>query len=441
MTAIWRLTPTKFIPYKFNFNTARTQNVHAVRFIMKNIAVIGGGAAGLVAAYAAARNGNSVTVFEKNEKCGKKIYITGKGRCNVTHACNPDEFLLNVVNNSKFMTGAIYGFSPERCVQFFEDGGLQLKEERGARYFPVSDKASDVTKCLENYCKNAGVKFNFNEEVLNLTLLHSTMRGIITTKGDYNFDCVIVCTGGMSYPTTGSTGDGYKFAEEAGHGIVPLKPALCGLNLKGDFYKSLQGLSLKNVNLSVYNGNKALKEFFGEMLFTHFGISGPIVLSASSVINRLDLKKVKLSIDLKPALTNEQLDKRILRDFDEFKNKSISNCLKQLLPMAIIPEILKRSNIAEDIKVNSVTKVQRASLLTTIKNFDMLASSLRDFSEAIVTSGGVDVKEINPKTMESKIVKGLYFCGEVLDVDAFTGGFNLQIAFSTGFAAGSSIKD
>lgn len=408
---------------------------------MKSVAVIGGGAAGLVAAYASARNGNNVTVFEKNEKCGKKIYITGKGRCNVTHNCQPDEFLLNIVNNSKFMKGAIYSFSPQRCVQFFEDGGLTLKEERGARYFPVSDKASDVTKCLENYCKNAGVKFNFNENVLELTFIHSTMRGIITTKNSYDFDCVIVCTGGMSYPSTGSTGDGYKFAQDAGHSIIALKPALCGLNIKGEFYKTLQGLSLKNVNLTVYHGQKVIKELFGEMLFTHFGVSGPIVLSASSLINRLNLNDVKLSIDLKPALSYEQLDKRILRDFNEFKNKSISNCLKLLLPVAIIPEVLKRSNIAEETKVNSVTKAQRARLLTIIKNFDMLVSSLRDFSEAIVTSGGVDVKEINPKTMESKLVKGLYFCGEVLDIDAFTGGYNLQIAFSTGFAAGNSIKD
>lgn len=408
---------------------------------MKKVAVIGGGAAGLMAAYAAAKNGNKVEVFEKNEKCGKKIYITGKGRCNVTHECPPDEFLQNVVNNSKFLTGAIYNFSPERCVQFFEDGGTTLKLERGNRYFPVSDKASDVTKCLENYCKNAGVTFNFNEKVLKLTCLHSTMRGIITEKGEYGFDRVVVCTGGLSYPSTGSAGDGYKFAEDCGHAVTNLKPALCGLNLKGDFYKNLQGLNLKNVELSVFYKKKLIKNFFGEALFTHFGISGPIVLSASSIINSLNLNEVKLAFDFKPALSLEQLDKRLLRDFDEFKNKSVSNCLKQLLPVTLIPEILTRSGISEDKKVNSVTREERARLLTTIKNFDMLVASLRDFSEAIVTSGGVDVKQINPKTMESKIIKGLYFCGEVLDVDAFTGGFNLQIAFSTGFAAGSNIKD
>ena len=415
--------------------------MHAVRFDMKNVAVIGAGAAGLMAAYTAAVNGNKVTVFEKNNKCGKKIYITGKGRCNITHDCTPTEFLLNVVSNSKFLTGAIYNFTPEDTVNFFESGGLKLKTERGARVFPVSDKASDVTKCLENYCINAGVNFKFNENVLKLCILNSTISDIITTKGTYTFDHVIVCTGGISYPSTGSTGDGYNFAKDAGHKIIPLKQALCGLNLKGNFYKNLQGLALKNVNLSVYLGDKKIKELFGEMLFTHYGISGPIVLSASSLINRLDLQNVRLSIDLKSALTEEQLDNRILRDFENYKNKSIANCLKELLPNALILEILLRSNISAEKKVNAITKTERRNLLTIIKNFDMLVSSLRGFDEAIITSGGVDVKEINPKTMESKLVKGLYFCGEVLDVDALTGGFNLQIAFSTGYAAGNSIKD
>ncbi|MDE7182775.1 MAG: NAD(P)/FAD-dependent oxidoreductase [Clostridia bacterium] len=408
---------------------------------MSNVAVIGAGAAGLVAAYAAARNGNRVTVFEKNEKCGKKIYITGKGRCNVTHDCTPDEFLANVVNNSKFITGAIYAFSPEDTMKFFEDGGLKLKVERGARVFPVSDKASDVTKCLEKYCLNEGVTFKFYEEVKKINVLNSTVSDIFTTKGQYSFDKVIISTGGLSYPTTGSTGDGYGFAKSVGHNIITPRQALCGVNLRGSWFKSLQGLSLKNVRLTVYNGNKAIKEFFGEMLFTHYGVSGPIVLSASSLINRLDLSAIKLTIDLKPALSPEQLDQRVLRDFEEYKNKSVANCLKQLLPMAMISEVLQRSSIAQDKKVNSVTKTERQSLLTIIKNFDMLVLSLRGLDEAIVTSGGVDVKEINPKTMESKLIKGLFMCGEVLDLDAFTGGFNLQIAFSTGYAAGNSIKE
>ncbi len=406
---------------------------------MSKVAVIGAGAAGLTAAYFAAKNGNEVTVFEKNEKSGKKIYITGKGRCNVTHECTPDEFLTNVVSNPKFLTGAIYAFSPERCVKFFEDGGLPLKLERGNRYFPVSDKSSDVIKCLEKYCKSAGVSFNFNEQVKKITLLHSTISHIITVKGEYSFDKVIVCTGGLSYPATGSTGDGYNFAREAGHHIVQIRQGLCGLNLKGDYFKQMQGLTLKNVNLSVFFGNKKIKDFFGELLFTHFGISGPTVLSASSIINRLDLKQVKLSLDLKPALGDKALDKRLIRDFENYKNKTIANCLKELLPVALIGETLKRSGISVEQKVNGVTKAQRAAIISAVKNFEMNVASLRDFTEAIITAGGVDVKEINPKTMESKLVKGLYFCGEVLDLDAFTGGYNLQIAFSTGYAAGTNI--
>ncbi len=406
---------------------------------MSKVAVIGAGAAGLTAAYFAAKNGNEVTVFEKNEKSGKKIYITGKGRCNVTHECTPDEFLTNVVSNPKFLTGAIYAFSPERCVKFFEEGGLPLKLERGNRYFPVSDKSSDVIKCLEKYCKSAGVSFNFNEQVKKITLLHSTISHIITVKGEYSFDKVVVCTGGLSYPATGSTGDGYNFAREAGHHIVQIKQGLCGLNLKGDYFKQMQGLTLKNVNLSVFFGNKKIKDFFGELLFTHFGISGPTVLSASSIINRLDLKQVKLSLDLKPALGDKALDKRLIRDFENYKNKTIANCLKELLPVALIGETLKRSGISVEQKVNGVTKAQRAAIISAVKNFEMNVASLRDFTEAIITAGGVDVKEINPKTMESKLVKGLYFCGEVLDLDAFTGGYNLQIAFSTGYAAGTNI--
>lgn len=407
---------------------------------MKKVAVIGGGAAGLMAAYAAAKNDNAVTLFEKNEKCGKKIYITGKGRCNVTHDCLPQEFLENVVRNAKFLTSSVYAFSPKDCVDFFQDGGLPLKLERGARYFPVSDKASDVTACLEKYCKKYGVTFKFNEKVLNLRVLNSTMCGITTDLCDYDFDSVIVCCGGMSYPSTGSTGDGYKFAKAAGHSVTELKQALCGINLKGKYFEEMQGLSLKNVTLRVNYDGKLLREFFGEALFTHYGISGPIALSASSIINRLDLNRVQLFFDFKPALSEDVLDARILRDFEEAKNKNISNCLKQLLPSALIPEVLRRSGINAEKPVNSVTRSERLSLLTNIKNFAMLVRSLRDFSEAIVTSGGVDVREINPKTMESKLIKGLYFCGEVLDVDAFTGGFNLQIAFSTGFAAGNSIK-
>lgn len=400
------------------------------------IAVIGGGAAGLIAAHTAAENGAEVTLFEKNEKCGKKIYITGKGRCNVTNDCEPQEYLTHVVNGAKFLTGAIYAFPPRSLMEYLESGGLRLKTERGNRVFPVSDKASDVTKCLENYCRNAGVTIRFGAKVLGLDILNSTMRGIITQNGLELFDKVIVCTGGKSYPSTGSDGDGYKFAAEAGHTVIQPVPSLCGVNLKGDYFKEMQGLSLKNVSLKVYCGKKLVKELFGEMQFTHFGASGPLILSATALINRMNAADVKMLIDFKPALSSEQLEQRILRDFGADKNKDISNCLKSLLPSSAIMPILSRSGIAADKKVNSVTRAERASLLTNLKNFDILFLSLRGFEEAVVTSGGVSLKEVNPKTMESRLVKGLYFCGEVLDADAFTGGYNLQIAFSTGFCAG-----
>lgn len=400
------------------------------------IAVIGGGAAGLIAAHTAAENGAEVTLLEKNEKCGKKIYITGKGRCNVTNDCEPQEYLTHVVNGAKFLTGAIYAFPPRSLMEYLESGGLRLKTERGNRVFPVSDKASDVTKCLENYCRNAGVTIRFGTKVLGLDILNSTMRGIITQNGLELFDKVIVCTGGKSYPSTGSDGDGYKFAAEAGHTVIQPVPSLCGINLKGDYFKEMQGLSLKNVSLKVYCGKKLVKELFGEMQFTHFGASGPLILSATALINRMNAADVKMLIDFKPALSSEQLEQRILRDFGADKNKDISNCLKSLLPSSAIMPILSRSGIAADKKVNSVTRTERASLLTNLKNFDILFLSLRGFEEAVVTSGGVSLKEVNPKTMESRLVKGLYFCGEVLDADAFTGGYNLQIAFSTGFCAG-----
>lgn len=405
------------------------------------VAVIGGGAAGLMAARSAAENGAEVTIFEKNEKCGKKIYITGKGRCNVTNDCEPQEYLSHVVNGAKFLTGAVYSFPPRSLMEYLENGGLKLKTERGNRVFPASDKASDVTKCLENCCRNAGVAIRFGAKVLGLDILNSTMRGIITSNGREFFDKVIVCTGGKSYPSTGSDGDGYKFAAEAGHTVVQPVPSLCGVNLKGDYFREMQGLSLKNVSLKIYARGKLLKELFGEMQFTHFGASGPLILSATALINRMNAAEVKLLLDFKPALSEEQLEKRILRDFDAEKNKDISNCLKALLPASAIMPVLSRCGIPADKKVNSVTRAERASLLTNLKNFDILFLSLRGFEEAVVTSGGVSLKEINPKTMESRLIKGLYFCGEVLDADAFTGGYNLQIAFSTGYCAGRAAAD
>lgn len=407
---------------------------------MKKVIVIGGGAAGLMAAYAAAKNGNQVDLIEKNEKLGKKIYITGKGRCNLTNDVPPNEFLTNVVHNSKFLTSSVYSFSPQNVKEFMEEYGTKVKTERGNRVFPVSDHASDVTKALEKACKKAGVIIHLNEKTVNLAIIDSTMSDVTTTKGRYSCDCAIVCTGGLSYPTTGSTGDGYEFAKSAGHTVGTLYPALTGLNLKGNDFAKMQGLSLKNVVLTAKRGEKSVYSGLGEMLFTHYGISGPLVLTLSSQLARDNVKDIALSLDLKPALTEEKLDARILRDFNDAKNKNVSNALISLLPSKMIESVLKKAEITPNKQVNAVTKAERARLVQILKNYSMQPVSLRGFEEAIITSGGVDVKQINPKTMESKLVKGLYFCGEVLDVDAYTGGFNLQIAFSTGYAAGNSIR-
>lgn len=401
----------------------------------------------MMAACVAAENGNDVILVEKNEKLGKKIYITGKGRCNLTNDLPPAEFLQNVVHGGKFLYGAAYSFSPQSCMDFFSARGLALKTERGGRVFPLSDHASDVTKTLEKACKNAGVTVLLNETAVELIAVNEesekgTMPRITAVKTDKReIGCVtaIICTGGLSYPSTGSTGDGYKFAEKFGLKLIPPRPALCGINLKGDFYKEAQGLSLKNVALSAYAGGKKIYDEFGEMLFTHFGISGPIALSLSSLINRTDFRQVRLFLDFKPALDEETLDRRLLRLFDEQKNKTLRGAAADLLPQKIIGAVLKQANVPQEKRCNSVTKEERARLLKALKAFEMQPLSLRDFSEAIVTSGGVDVSEINPKTMDVKKVRGLKMCGETLDLDAFTGGFNLQIAFSTGFLAGKSI--
>lgn len=428
---------------------------------MKRVCIIGGGAAGLMAAYAAAKNGHEVILFEKNEKLGKKIYITGKGRCNFTNDCSADEFLQNVVRGKKFLTGVLYSFPPQKTIEFFENHGLSVKIERGNRAFPVSDHASDVTKTLEKACKMVGVEVHLKEKVLDIQYsmpniipmcdkVDDSMPEIIpmshiakvkTEKGEFEFDEVIVATGGLSYPTTGSTGDGYAFARTLGHGVTELKSGLCGLNLEGNWFKELQGLTLKNVTFSIKNGGKTLYEEFGEMLFTHFGASGPIVLSASSLINRLPLGSLTATLDLKPALDEQTLDKRLLRDFEKYKNKQIGNALVELLPQKLIAVVLSAAGISFTKSVNVLTKEERGGLVKTLKAFPLKLRSLRGFEEAIITSGGVEPSEINPKTMESKKVKGLRFCGEVLDVDAFTGGFNLQIAFATGYAAGNSIKE
>lgn len=416
---------------------------------MKNVCVIGGGASGLMAAYAAAKNGNNVILFEKNEKLGKKIYITGKGRCNLTNDVPPEEFLENVVRGGKFLKGVIYSFSPEATKEFFIAHGTALKTERGNRVFPVSDHASDVTKALERACRETGVWIHLSETVEKLQIqsalsdigiMCDRIKGVKTDRGEYLCDEAIVCTGGLSYPTTGSTGDGYRFAAEAGHELVEPKPSLCGMNLKGNFFENLQGLTLRNVSLTAKRGKKTVYEGFGELLFTHFGISGPLVLSLSAMINRLPAEEIRLTLDLKPALDQETLDRRLLRDFEKYKNRMLCNALDDLLPQKMIGAVLEASGSDGRKNVNSLTKEERRALLWALKEFPMQPKSLRGFSEAVVTSGGVALSGVDPKTMESKKVHGLRFCGETLDVDALTGGFNLQIAFSTGYAAGNSIK-
>ncbi len=402
--------------------------------------VVGGGAAGLISAYFSAKNGDKVVLIEKNEKLGKKLYITGKGRCNVTNDCDEREFLENVVTNPKFLTSAVYKFPPSEFYKFLNEK-VPLKIERGNRVFPLSDKASDITACLEKYCKQAGVEIKLNEKVLKINAANGKITGVTTDKSEYKANRVIVCTGGLSYPSTGSTGDGYKFAADLGIAVVPPVAALCGFNLKGDDFKPLQGISLKNVSFTAEFNGKVVYTAFGEALFTHFGMSGPIVISASSYLNRKDLKSVVFTLDLKPALTEEQLDARILRDFEKFKGRAVKNSLDDLLLKAFIPLALKAAGISGETKNSTLSREDRKKLVHTIKNLKFYPTSLRGVSEAIVTSGGVSVKEINPSTMESKKIKGLYFAGEVLDIDALTGGFNITAAACTAFVAGSSTEE
>ena len=396
--------------------------------------VIGGGAAGLVAAYAAATHGHEVILLEKNEKLGKKIYITGKGRCNVTNDATCEKFLEHVVRGRKFLTGAIYRFSPADMMKLLEEEGLALKVERGGRVFPVSDHASDVTKTLERALKRLGVDIRLGVEVQKIQVEDGVVRGVLTSSGEIPAENVIVATGGLSYPSTGSTGDGYRFAEEAGHTLTPRVPSLVGVEVRG--VSSAQGISLKNCVLTARQGGKVLFSELGELLFTHYGISGPLTLTLSSCINRLPLSEVALFLDFKPALDEKKLEARLLRDFEDRSNEQMKNVMRGLLPAALVPLVLREAHISLEKRANVVTREERARLIRALKAFPMQPTALCGFEEAVVTSGGVELKEIDPKTMESKRVKGLYFCGEVLDVDAHTGGFNLQIAFSTGHAAG-----
>ena len=407
---------------------------------MSKVLVIGGGAAGMFAAIFAAYNGNEVHLYEKNEKLGKKIYITGKGRCNITNAGDMETLFQSVVTNSKFLYSSFYGYTNQDTIDFFERIGVETKIERGNRVFPVSDRSSDVISGLTRELRNLGVEIHLYSEVVkvvgNEKFEYIELKNGQKVKGD----ACIVATGGFSYQTTGSTGDGYKFAKALGHEVTEILPALVPLIIKEEYVKELQGLSLRNVKATVLDGKKKLYEDFGEMLFTHYGVSGPLMLSASSYIaSKVKTKELKLIIDLKPALTFEQLDQRVLRDFDENINKQFKNAIQKLFPSKLIPVILAVSNIDPDKKVNLITKEERHQFVTLIKNFTFTICGLRDFNEAIITKGGIRVKEINPTTMESKLVQNLYFVGEVLDLDALTGGFNLQIAWSTGYAAGSSI--
>ncbi len=402
-----------------------------------NVIVVGGGASGMLSAYYRRLNKDNVILLEQNEKLGKKLYITGKGRCNLTNNCDVETFLTNVCRNSKFLLSSLYSFSPTDTINFFNSIGLQTKIERGNRVFPLSDKSSDVIKVLNNALNEIGVDVRLNTKVTSIITKNNKIIGVKTQNETLYADNVIIATGGLSYKSTGSTGDGYEFAKSVGHTITELKPALTGLNLKGEDFKSLQGLSLKNVNLKAIINEKQVFSMQGELLFTHFGISGPLVLTLSSLINRQDFSNIEIFIDLKPALNEKQLDLRILRDFDTYSNKEFKNSLDMLLPKKLIPLIINRSGIKEYKKVNSITSTERQNLVNCIKNLSFKVNSLRDFNEAIITSGGITVKEINPSTMESKIISGLYFVGEVLDVDALTGGFNLQIAFSTAYSAGN----
>ncbi|MDU5570342.1 MAG: NAD(P)/FAD-dependent oxidoreductase [Peptoniphilus harei] len=394
------------------------------------IAIIGGGPAGMMCAIKAAEN-HQITIFEKNEKLGKKLFITGKGRCNLTNYCDEREFLKNMVNNSNFMYSSIYSFSPFTTYYYFEELGLPLKVERGNRVFPLSDKSSDVIKAYEKKLKDLGVKVHLNFEIKSIEKVGEEF----ILNGREKFDKVVIATGGISYKLTGSTGDGYKFAKNFGHKIINQVPGLIGINLKNNF--SLAGLTLKNVELKVIKDKKIISNEFGEMLFTHRGISGPIVLTTSSKINRL--KDFEMFLDLKPALEPEKLDARILREFSENQNKNLENVMRSLLPKDLISYVLYSAGISGDEKVNQITKIERENLVKTIKNFELKFDSLDDIDRAIVTSGGIDVKDIDPKTMESKKVPGLYFIGEVLDLDGLTGGFNIQIANSTGYSCGINL--
>ena len=400
------------------------------------VIIIGGGPAGMLAAIKSRKEKNQVTIIEKNKILGKKMLITGKGRCNITSGVDMSEFIKNVPSNGKFLYSSFKNFTNKDILKLLN---IPVKLERGNRYFPVSDKAKDVVDALEK--ELSGVEILTNTSATEIITKNNEAIGVKTSKGDFFADKIILATGGKSYPLTGSTGDGYEMAKKLGHTITKIKPALVPLVAKKESKiqcQQMQGLSLRNVGLKLFNNNKLIYEDFGEMLFTHYGVTGPIILSASSHLVRQELNNPRIEIDLKPALTDEKLDERILRDFETEKNKEFRNALDQLLPQKMIPVILEILQINK--KVNEVKKVERQKLVRTLKHFSIEIEGFRDISEAIITSGGINVKEINPKTMESKLIKNLYFAGEIIDVDAYTGGFNLQIAYSTGYTAGIGVN-
>lgn len=407
---------------------------------MSKVIVVGGGAAGMMAAVSAADSNDEVLLIEKNEKLGKKIYITGKGRCNITNDSDVENLLKNVRSNPKFLYSAFYTFDSYRMMDFLESEGLKLKTERGNRVFPESDKSSDVIRILKNALERRKVKILLKTKVTHIEIIDGICVGVTVKTSDksekFGADKVIIATGGCSYQSTGSTGDGYKFAKESDIKVTKCYPSLVPFNIDSDIPKRLQGLSLRNVKLTMTDHGKTIYEELGEMLFTHFGVSGPLVLSASTLISGKNLSQIEIKIDLKPALSKEQLDERILRDFSENKNSYFKNSLSRLLPAKMIPVIVEMSGVDEKKQVNNITKEERYRLVELLKGLTFKVDSLRGFNEAIITRGGVSVKEINPGTMESKKVKGLYFAGEVLDLDAVTGGYNLQIAWSTGYLAG-----
>ena len=417
------------------------------------VIVIGGGPSGMMAAITASEHGNKVILLEKMQSLGRKLLITGKGRCNITSSLGMEEFIKNTPGNGMFLYSAYKNYTNKDIIEFLEKQGLKVKEERGNRIFPVTDKSKDVLECFIKRLKELNVDIHYNTKVDEIIVQNDaeTKRAIAvkTEKEIIKADKIILATGGKSYPLTGSTGDGYDMAKKLGHKIIEIKPSLVPLeSYQKEICKKLQGLSLRNVAIKLIdrNKNKAIYEDFGEMIFTHFGVSGPTILSSSAhlvraknIQEKFANKQITLVIDLKPALTEEKLNERILRDFQVYKNKMFKNSLEKLLPQKLIPIVIEKSRIDSDKKVNEITKVERKNLIKILKNFELEISGFRPIDEAIITSGGIDIKEINPKTMESKLVKGLYFAGEIIDVDSYTGGFNLQIAYSTGYTAGSTV--